>query len=112
MFTEKNYYLPPLKSAEILPLKNIRTLLPAILIWFALETGIRECCQVKLPIENERNILMTVILFINNVISGLVIIYLFLVLSVIYTIAICQRLSSIRPDNVQIMILSFLCAIM
>ena len=30
----------------------------------------------KLPIENE-HILMTVILFINNVISGLVIIYLF-----------------------------------
>ena len=75
MFTEKNSVFTAIKISGNIALKNIRTLLPAILIWFALKQA-SVVFLSKLPIENE-HILMTVILFINNVISGLVIIYLF-----------------------------------
>lgn len=75
MFTEKNSVFTAIKISGNIALKNIRTLLPAILIWFALKQA-SVVFLSKLPIVNE-HILMTVILFINNIISGLVIIYLF-----------------------------------
>lgn len=75
MFTEKNSIFTAIKISGNIAMKNIRTLLPAILVWFALKQA-SVLLLSQLPLPNE-HITMVIVLFLNNIISGLMIIYLF-----------------------------------